>query len=506
MIHLNFVWLVAFPLVMSPVIYLIGRIGNLTAAEPKRSNPAKWVCLVVMLLTFVPFVDSVLAYQNSGAQVFTLGVINLRLDGISLLLAGAVLFLSCMVTLFSGPYMAGEENEEKYYALLTALVGAMIGLGCADDLFNLWVWFELMAISTYLLVAFYHNLSTSLEAGVKYLVQSAAGSALVLLGIAIVLAQTGTLNLESIHAQLAQLPPGNAPLLAAGVLFLIGFGVKTALVPMHTWLPDAHSMAPSGVSAMLSGVVIETGLVAMIRALAALSPVSSIWGILLLAFGAVNMLVGNLMALRQKEVKRMLAYSSVAQMGYILVGLGVGFAFGNLNGLTGGFFHILNHSVMKGLAFLAAGSLLYSLYLAKGSHDPLMVDDLNGAAKRYPLVALTLSIAVIALGGLPPFAGFMSKWQIFASGFETHQLWVEILIVFAALNSVLSLGYYIPLINRMYRLTPSTVVSEGKSVPIAMSIPLVIMTLLVIAIGILPVLVNWLTIPAGASLFAFLGF
>jgi NADH:ubiquinone oxidoreductase subunit 2 (subunit N) len=135
-----------------------------------------------------------------------------------------------------------------------------------------------------------------------------------------------------------------------------------------------------------------------------------------------------------------------------------------------------------------------------------MVDDLNGAAKRYPLVALTLSIAVIALGGLPPFAGFMSKWQIFASGFETHQLWVEILIIFAALNSVLSLGYYIPLINRMYRLTPSTVVSEGKSVPLAMSIPLVIMTLLIIAIGILPVLVNWLTIPAGASLFAFLGF
>ena len=123
-----------------------------------------------------------------------------------------------MVTLFSGPYMAGEENEEKYYALLTALVGAMIGLGCADDLFNLWVWFELMAISTYLLVAFYRNIATSLEAGVKYLVQSAAGSALVLLGIAIVLAQTGTLNLESIHVQLAQLPPGNTPLLAAGAL------------------------------------------------------------------------------------------------------------------------------------------------------------------------------------------------------------------------------------------------------------------------------------------------
>jgi proton-translocating NADH-quinone oxidoreductase chain N len=505
MIHLNFVWLVAFPLVMSPVVYLIGRIGSLTAAEPKRTNPAKWVCLVVMLLALVPFVDAVLAYQNGGAQIATFGVISLRLDGISLLLAGAVLFLSIMVTLYSGPYMAGEENEEKYYALLTALVGAMIGLGCADDLFNLWVWFELMAISTYLLVAFYHNLSTSLEAGVKYLVQSAAGSALVLLGIAIVLAQTGTLNLESIHVQLAQLSHLNAPLLAAGVLFLVGFGVKTAIVPMHTWLPDAHSMAPSGVSAMLSGVVIESGLVAMIRALAALSGTSNIWGILLLVFGAVNLLVGNLMALRQKEVKRMLAYSSVAQMGYILVGLGIGFAFGNLDGLTGGFFHVLTHSVMKGLAFLAAGSLLYALYLAKGSHDPLVVEDLNGAAKRYPLVALALSIAVIALGGLPPLAGFMSKWQIFASGFEVHQVWAEVLVIFAALNSALSLGYYIPMVNRMYRLEPSTAVMEGKPVPAAMSIPLVVMMLVVIAIGLLPVLVNWLTIPAGASLFAFLG-
>jgi NADH:ubiquinone oxidoreductase subunit 2 (subunit N) len=135
----------------------------------------------------------------------------------------------------------------------------------------------------------------------------------------------------------------------------------------------------------------------------------------------------------------------------------------------------------------------------------LVVEDLNGAAKRYPLVALALSIAVIALGGLPPLAGFMSKWQIFASGFEVHQVWAEILVIFAALNSVLSLGYYIPMVNRMYRLEPSTAVMEGKPVPTAMSIPLVVMMLVVIAIGLLPVLVNWLTVPAGASLFAFLG-
>ena len=145
----------------------------------------------------------------------------------------------------------------------------MIGLGCATDLFNLWVWFEAMAVSSYLLVAFYREQPASLEAGVKYLVQSAAGSVLVLLGIALVLAQTGTLDLAQICATVGQV---DAPaLLAAGALFVIGFGVKAALVPMHTWLPDAHSQAPSGISAMLSGVVIEAGLVALLRALAALA-------------------------------------------------------------------------------------------------------------------------------------------------------------------------------------------------------------------------------------------
>ena len=153
----------------------------------------------------------------------------------------------------------------------------MIGLGCAGDLFNLWVWFEAMAVSSYLLVAFYREQPASLEAGVKYLVQSALGSVLVLLGIALVLAQTGTLRPGHASATAAQV--GSPALLAAGALFLIGFGVKTALVPLHTWLPDAHSQAPSGISAMLSGVVIEAGLVALLRALWPLGRASTpSWG------------------------------------------------------------------------------------------------------------------------------------------------------------------------------------------------------------------------------------
>jgi proton-translocating NADH-quinone oxidoreductase chain N len=377
-------------------------------------------------------------------------------------------------------------------------------LGCANDLFNLWVWFEAMAVSSYLLVAFYHEQPASLESGVKYLVQSAAGSILVLLGIALVFAQTGTLNLDQIQAA-AAVSANTTGLLVAGALFLIGFGVKAALVPMHTWLPDAHSQAPSGISAMLSGVVIEAGLVALLRAIAPLVSVTLSWGTLLLAFSALNMLAGNLLALRQTQVKRLLAFSSLAHVGYMLLGLGIAVYAGQAAGAEGSFFHLVNHGLMKGLAFLAAGALLYVLYIARGSHNPLTTADLAGAAKRYPLPALALSIAVLGLGGLPPLAGFTSKWQIFVAGFQTQNTLIVALVIFAALNSVLSLGYYAPLVNAMYRQQPSAAMQGGKSMPVTMTIPLVLLALAIIVIGVWPTILQWLTAPAGAALLAAFG-
>jgi proton-translocating NADH-quinone oxidoreductase chain N len=383
------------------------------------------------------------------------------------------------------------------------MCGTMVGLGCATDLFNLWVWFEAMAVSSYMLVAFYRQQGASLEAGVKYLVQSAAGSALVLLGIALVFSQTGTTSLAGIRASAGS---GSALMLAAaGGLFLIGFGVKVALVPMHTWLPDAHSQAPSGISAMLSGVVIEAGLVALLRAVGALAGVSTQWGLLLMVFGAANILLGNLMALRQKQVKRMLAYSSLSHVGYMLIGLGVTVGFQQPLGAAGGFFHLLVHVLMKGLAFLAAGTLLYTLHLAQGSHHPLVLDDLNGASRRYPFIALVLSLALFSLGGLPPLAGFMSKWQIFVAGVQTGSPAVIALVVFAALNSVLSLGYYAPLVNRMYRYEPSSIVQNGKTVPLSMAIPLGILAVVLVVIGFYPALLRWMVDPAAASLLVAFG-
>jgi proton-translocating NADH-quinone oxidoreductase chain N len=482
-----FVWLIALPLVLSPVIYLVGRIGRL----------ARWAALIVLSATWIPFALAAQDFAAHGSSSFVLGSIMLRLDGLSLLLAALVLALATLVALFSGPNMAGEAGEEKYYAMLVAMAGAMIGLGCAADLFNLWIWFEAMAVSSYLLVAFYRDQPASLEAGVKYLVQSATGSILVLIGIALVLAQTGTLNLQDL---VANSRPAQPMLLAAGALFVVGFGVKIALVPMHTWLPDAHAQAPSGISAMLSGVVIEAGLVALLRALSALVGVTASWGVLLMGFGALNMLAGNLLALRQTQVKRLLAYSSLSHVGYMLLGLGIGVYAGEASGAQGGVFHLLNHGLMKGLAFLAAGALLYTLHAASGDHSPLTIADLGGAARRYPVAALALSVAVLGLAGLPPLAGFMSKWQIFVSGLETHNLAIAALVIFAALNSVLSLAYYAPLVNAVYRQQPSDAVQQGRPLPALMSVPLVVLALAVVAIGVWPGLMQWLTGPASAAL------
>jgi proton-translocating NADH-quinone oxidoreductase chain N len=426
------------------------------------------------------------------------------MDGLGLLLAALSLSLGTLVALYSGPYMAAERSQEKYYAMLVMMTGVMIALGCAGDLFNLWVWFEGMAISSYLLVAFYREQPGSLEAGVKYLTQSAAGSVFVLLGIALVFSQAGTLNLGEIAVAVTDAGASNL-YLAAGGLFVIGFGVKIAMVPMHTWLPDAHSQAPSGISAMLSGVVIEAGLVALLRALSALAGMTDSWGVLLMGFGALNMLVGNLMALRQTQVKRLLAYSSLSHMGYMLVGLGVGVYMGEVAGVQGGLFHVLTHGMMKGLAFLAAGALLYALHVARGDHDPLVIDDLAGASKHYPFAAFALSMALLALGGLPPLAGFMSKWQIFLAGAQAKNDWILLLVIFAGLNSVLSLAYYAPLVNAIYRKQPSKAVAGGAPLAPAMVAPLVILAVAVVVVGFWPDLLAWLTEPAGAAVLAAFG-
>jgi len=488
------------PVAASPLAYLAGRL-ELRMRPSHRIGLARYVALAGLLAAWVPFAAAARVLASHHPVVFGMGAVLLRLDGLGLLVAAIVLFVGPVVIWVSGPAMAGAAGEEKCYAILAGISGVIIGLGVASDLFNLWLWFEAMAVMSYVLVVFYADRRPSLEAGVKYLIQSATGSALVLIGIALVLLATGTLDLGRLHH--AAVP---SPLLTAAVaLFIIGFGIKAALVPLHTWLPDAYSEAPAGVSAVLSSIVTQAGLIALFRVLAALANVTPLLGAVLLAAGAVNMLTGNLMALRQTQVKRLLAYSSISQIGYIVFGVGITFSVGQPLGAEGGVFQLLTNGLMKALGFLAAGALLYAMDAPTRGEAPLSIADLAGAARRYPLPALALSVAVLGLGGLPPLAGFVSKWSIFVASFAAHRPAIAALGVFAALNSVLSLAYYAPIVNAVYRERPSTAVLGGRRVPATMGVGLALLSLVVLAIGIWPIMVRWLISPAGAAVAAALG-
>ncbi len=368
--------IVVMPLLLSPLIYLSGRW---------RATAARVVTLAALAVIGIGWL--LVARDLAGAEFlsYRAGMIAFYFDGLSLLISAVVLVLAALVTLYSA--VEGEEGEEKYYALLLMMTGAVIGLVSAGDLFNLWLWFELTAISSYLLVAFYRE--ETLAACAKYLIQTATGSILVLFGIALLFAQTGTLDLAQMQVPITPL------LVVAGTLFIVGFGVKLALVPTYTWLPDAYAQAPTGITALLSGVVTISGLVALLRVLALMSGWSLEWGAALIGFGMLNIVIGNLLALQQTEVKRIFAYSSISHIGWMVLAVGIGVYAGQASGFYSGLLHLMTHAAMKALAFLAVGVVIYT----RSSRRPLRVADLKGLAKRDPLTAIALVIACLSLGG-----------------------------------------------------------------------------------------------------------
>jgi proton-translocating NADH-quinone oxidoreductase chain N len=257
------------------------------------------------------------------------------------------------------------------------------------------------------------------------------------------------------------------------LLILIGFGVKASIVPLHTWLPDAHSAAPTPISAMLSGVVIETGLYALARTFfSAFASFQVQWSLVLAVLSITTMTLGNITALLQKDIKRLLAYSSIAQVGYMLVGLAVGTQLG----LTGTTLHILNHALMKGTAFLCAGAIIYRT----GTRQ---LDDMAGAGRKMPLTAILFGISLFALTGMPPLNGFVSELTLFTSAVQANMAWLGIAII---LNSILSAAYYLQVIRVLAKPASSEKLEKIKETPIIMLLPICIMAILIILLGIYP--------------------
>ncbi|MFZ0263824.1 MAG: NADH-quinone oxidoreductase subunit N, partial [Nitrososphaeraceae archaeon] len=343
-----------------------------------------------------------------------------------------LLIVSIMVTASSWNYMKNKTNPAAYYSLILLSSIGMILIAYSTDLVMLLVAWELMSIPTYALAAFSKRDPISNEAAIKYFLFGALSSAILVLAIGLVYGVTGTTNIGEAIVSMVNVQKDLVPVtLLAVALFIAGFGFKMGLVPFHMWLPDAYEGAPTTIGALLAAGTKKAGFAAAIRVIVlATFALHLDWAAALAVIAVFTMTLGNLAALVQKSVPRILAYSSIAQAGYIMIGLAL--APYSDQALAGSLFHILNHAVMKSAAFIAVAAV--SITLASYS-----IEKYRGLAKRMPITAIALSISLLALAGVPPLNGFWSKLVLFNAAIETGPeiWWGPYLAIAGVLNSAL---------------------------------------------------------------------
>ena len=363
------------------------------------------------------------------------------LDNLSTLFNLLFLGSTFLVMLLSEPFLRQERVEQgEYYALILFCTSGMMLLASSLDLITLFLGIEVLSISLYILAGYRRDSEASNEAAMKYFLLGAFASAILLYGIALTYGATGTTNLNRIADALTNTEgPLPAGLLLAGMaMILIGFAFKVALVPFHMWTPDVYEGAPTPITAFMSAGPKAAAFAAFLRTFfVAFGPIHADWNMLLSVIAALTMTVGNVAAIAQTNVKRMLAYSSIAHSGYVLIGLVAG---GNAGG-TGAIFYLIAYTVMN----LGAFAVVILLEHRKGGGDELK--DYAGVGFRYPWIGAALSLFMISLSGIPPTVGFVGKLYLFGAAVQTGHI---PLAVIGVLNSAISIFYYLRLMVLMY--------------------------------------------------------
>jgi multicomponent Na+:H+ antiporter subunit D len=368
--------------------------------------------------------------------------IELYADKLSVFMA--TLFLSCalliLVSFESFKYEIGEEKAAYYFMLVSILIGAMLGIIFTRDLFNLYVFVEITTIAACGIISI-KNEKKAVEAALKYFILSSIASTSILLGLILIYNIGGYLHYDTLKSVLLE-SKDVFPKIISGSLVLIisGFSLKSALFPLHIWLPDAHSAAPTTSSALLSGLVIKVYVFAIIRLLndvfGLMYTYTSILLEVLLALGNVGVFSGAVLAGFQNDIKRRLAYSSVSQMGYVFLGLG----FNNQYGFEGALLQVLNHALAKSGLFLAAGWMVKFT----GTRD---IKGLEKISDKLPLTALCFSVCAMSLVGMPFTLGFLSKWHLAMAAIESGR---PLQLIFIILSALLTLSYYFPIIVKAF--------------------------------------------------------
>jgi len=474
------------PLLVAALMPLIGKISK--KFLPDLLSNAVFLFLLVLAATTG---RQMISQGPVLKQLQWLGEpinIQVAVDGFSLFMLMAISLVTLCVGLFSINYMDHYGSKANYYALLLMMVAGMNGLVLVTDLFGIYLFLEVAAIASYALVA-YGLEHDELEAAFKYLMLSVIASAAILIAIAVLFGMTGSLGFTAVAEGLRGLD-AKAVVGFCSALFIMGFGLKAALIPFHAWLPDAHPSAPAPISAILSGLLIKvSGVYALTRIFFGVFGMKPGDGLsqVLMVLGAVSIVIAAFLALGQNDMKRMLAYSSISQVGFVVLGIGIATPLG----IAGGLFHLFNHALAKGLLFLNSGSIQQ----ATGTRN---LDEMGGLAKRMPVTAATNIVGALSIAGVPPLGGFWSKLLIIMALVQANQ-WP--LAVVAVLASVLTLWYYLLIQRKAFFGQLDERWKAVKEAPFWMATASVILALLVIGVGIFfsTVITSWIQ-PASDSL------
>lgn len=420
--------------------------------------------LTLLMLGHEPFLYTI------GGWNPPLGI-SLVWDSLSRLLILIVSIITLAITLFAIPYMQQYTAQNKFYSLYLLMIAGMNGVILTGDFFNLFVFLEIASIASYALVAFGVE-AEELEASFKYLILGGVSSVIILLGIALLYSATGTLNMADVSTIIHQQGISRNVLFFTFALFLMGFGLKSAMVPFHAWLPDAHPSAPAPISAMLSGLIIKAlGIYGVARIFFVILGVVPIIKTILMFLGALSMVVGVFLAVGQWDFKRLLAYHSISQMGYVMIGIGLATPLG----ILGSLFHLLNHAIFKSLLFLCSGAFEYTT----GTRQ---LKQLGGLIRKMPWTGSSCSIAALSISGVPPFNGFWSKFIIIVALFQSHYYFLAIVTVFVSFMTLIS---FVKVQKySLFGVLPKKL-QDIKEVPALMVSGMVLLALLCVTLGIL---------------------
>ena len=447
----------------------------------------------IMVAVFILVASMALEVWGGSVIVYKLGGwsppwgIVMTIDGLSLQMALMISGLGTLVMIYSASYMQRDTGLTYFYTLILLVLTGMMGIVLTGDIFNFYVFLEIMSISSYALISFRRD-ADSIEAGVRYLIMGSLGTSLILLSIVMLYGSVGSLNIADLGVKLATYGGVNVPtvLVTSLALFVTGIMIKVAMVPFHVWLADAFTAAPTAISALLAGPAAVVGIywVARLPYLPFGMPI----GILLVTFGLASMIVGVLMALTQRDFKRMLAYHVISQKGYMVLGIGLG-TLGAAFGTQGGLFHLLNHSTYKALLFMCAGAVLFQAKSQK-------FDELGGLGKNMPITAALFLVGALAISGIPPLNGFVSKYTIYLAGFQAGQPWITAI---AVLVSALTLASFLKAFSSVFLGQRPTRLQTTKEAPKLMLFPMIVMAGICIVIGLLPILGFNIVGPAGSA-------